>query len=42
MTGVLRDERAVPGMEQTLSNYRRHSVLGKGLGGLKHNFLFLG
>ena len=42
MTGVLRDECAVLGMGQNLNNYCHHSVLGKGLGGFKHNFLFLG
>ena len=29
-------------MGQNLNNYRHHSVLVKGLGGFKHNFLFLG
>lgn len=42
MAGVLCNECAVPGMEQNLNNYHHHSVLGKGLGGFKHNFLFLG
>lgn len=42
MAGVLCDECAVPGMEKTLNSYHHRSLLGKGLEGFKHNFLFLG